>query len=519
VGLKEKALGDQHAGVSEARGTGDSTGLKKRALRGGAAKALAQVASFVLKIGSTAILARMLDPEDFGLVAMVTAVTGVLHILKDAGLSLPTVQRQSITDGQLSTLFWLNALVGLVLTGLCAALAWPLADLYHDSRLVLVTLATAPAFVINALSVQHNAILMRRMQFPTLAMIDVLSLLVSYIVAITMAFLGWSYWALVAMSVVQAAVGTLATWWAARWWPGALHFDSELRSMVKLGGALTLNSVMVYIAYNLDKLLLGRYWGAGALGLYGRGYVLVNIPTDSLNTAVGNVALSALSRLQDDPPKLRAYFLKGYSLVVTLTVPITLVCALFAEEIVAVLLGPKWGETAIIVRLLAPTILAFGLLNPMFWLLFSSGLMRRSLQAGVVVSALVVVAYGIGLPYGPRGVAAAYSAALMVWTIPHLAWCVHGTSIRLRDLARALAMPVLAGLAAAGACLALKDLVPMSSLALVRLLEGGALYAAVYAIVLLFVMRQLSFYLDLARSLFQRSAPAAPQEAVGGSAG
>jgi PST family polysaccharide transporter len=482
-------------------------GLKESALRGGLAKALAQVAIFALKIGSTAILARLLEPRDFGLVAMVTAVTGVLAILKDAGLSLPTVQRQSITHGQLSTLFWLNVLVGLLLTALCAGLAPLVARFYHDTRLVHVTMATAPSFLLSALGVQHNAILMRRMQFPTLALIDVLSLLVSSLTAITMARLDFGYWSLIGMSLSQPAAITLGAWIAARWIPGGVHFDKELGSMFRLGGALTLNSLIVYMGYNVDKLVLGRYWGAGALGTYGRGYVLVNIPTDSLNASVGSVALSALSRLQDDPPRLRAFFLKAYSLIVSLTVPTTIACAVFAEEIVAVILGRKWGETAVIVRLLTPTILVFGLINPAFWLIFSHGLMRRGVYLSVAVAALMITAYTLGLPYGPRGVAAAYSLALVIWALPHLAWCVHGTSIRVRDLVRAAAMPMLAGLMAAIASLTLKASGTMPGLPLARLVEGGFVLAAVYVFVLLCVMRQLSFYMDLLRSLLSRQEP------------
>jgi PST family polysaccharide transporter len=481
-------------------------GLKVSALRGGLAKAAAQLASFALKIGATAILARLLEPKDFGLVAMVTAVTGVLSILKDAGLSLPTVQRPSITDRQLSTLFWLNVLVGMVLTAVCAGLAPVVAAFYHDSRLVQLTWVIAPSFLLSALGVQHNAILMRRMQFPKLALIDVLSLLVSSLTAIIMARLGFGYWSLIGMSLSQPAVTTVGAWIAARWIPGGVHFDKELGSMFRLGGALTLNSLIVYAAYNVDKLLLGRYWGAGALGTYGRAYVLVNIPTDSLNASVGSVAISALSRLQDDHTRLRAFFLKAYSLVVSLTMPTTIACAVFAEEIVAVVLGPKWGATAVIVRLLTPTILVFGLINPAFWLIFSHGLMRRSTYLSVTVAAVVITAFALGLPYGPRGVAAAYSLALVTWALPHLAWCIRGTSIRIRDLARAVGMPMIAGLVAAIVSLALKASGTMPRQPFARLVEGGCVLAGVYVLVLLYVMRQLPFYMDLIRSLFPRQA-------------
>ena len=121
--------------------------------------------------------------------------------------------------------------------------------------------------------------------------------------------------------------------------------------MLRFGGTITLNNLVVYIAYNFDKLLLGRVWGADALGLYGRAYQLIDVPTTNLHSAVGGVAFSALSRLQDDPVRLRSYFLKGYSLVISMTVPISLFGALFADDIVLVVLGPKWTDAAAIFRL------------------------------------------------------------------------------------------------------------------------------------------------------------------------
>ena len=155
--------------------------------------------------------------------------------------------------------------------------------------------------------------------------------------------------------------------------------------MLRFGGTLTLNGIVVYIAYNLDKVLLGRWWGAQAVGLYGRAYTLINIPTENLNNAAGEVAFPALSRVQDDPVRLKRYFLKGYSLVLALTVPITIACALFANDLIPVVLGPKWHEAIPIFRLLSPTMLILALINPLIWLVLSLGMVGRSLRVGLGV--------------------------------------------------------------------------------------------------------------------------------------
>jgi O-antigen/teichoic acid export membrane protein len=486
-----------------------ATGLRQKALRGGVSKLVSQGVMFVTKIGSMAALGRMLDPRDFGLIAMVTAVTGVLSLVKDAGLSLPTVQRATITNGQLSNLFWLNVLVGLVLTLICIVLAPVLARFYHEGRLVGVTLAIAPAFLIMGLGVQHNAILTRQMRFPVYAAIDVTAVIVSAVVGVGMALFGCGYWSLVGSSIATPIVSTVGAWWAVGWIPERPRRGTDLESMLRLGGALTLNGIIIYVAYNADKVLLGRFWGAAAVGSYGRAYQLINIPSDNLNGALGAVALSTLSRLQHDPVRRRSYFLKGYSLSVALTVPVTIVCAVFSQEVVALVLGPKWVDTAGIVQLLAPTILVFALINPMFWLVFSAGMMRRSLLTAVVIATLVISAYIVGLPYGPRGVAASFSIVMTLYIVPHLMWCVHGTNVTLADLFRTAGKPLIAGLIAGAACVAFRQVAPEWP-SILRLFVGTALLGCIYGLVLLFVLGQRAFYVDLVKTVFGRQTATMP---------
>jgi O-antigen/teichoic acid export membrane protein len=482
--------------------------LRRKAVRGGAAKVLAQAATFVLRIGGVAVLARLLAPPEFGLVNMVTVITGVLAMLKDAGLPLATVQRATVTEEQLSTLFWLNLLVGALLSLLTVALAVPIAAFYRDPRLAPVAAALAFGFLLGGLGAQHAAILAREMRFKEIAVIDVAALVASVAVGIAMAVAGYGYWSLVGMSLAAPAVTSAGAWLVSGWRPGRPRRDAGITSMVRLGGTVTLNTVVVSLACNLDKALLGRVWGAGAVGLYGRAYQLASIPTENLSGAVGGVALSALSRLQDDAARLKSCFLKGYALVLSLTVPVAIGCALFAEEIVAVVLGPRWNESAALLRLLTPTILVFALINPTFWLLFALGLLRRSLRMAMVMAPLVVVAYTLGLPYGPHGVAVAYSLALSAWALPHIAWCVHGTPVPLGEVMRAIARPLLSGLVAAGAGLAFQATRPESLSPLATLSVGGAIVLATYVWMLVYAAGQKALFLDLLAGL----RPEAPGE-------
>jgi PST family polysaccharide transporter len=322
-----------------------------------------------------------------------------------------------------------------------------------------------------------------------------------------MALKGYGYWALVATTIVPPLVGSICYWIATGWIPGRPHRGVGVLSMLRFGSTMTLNGLIVYAGYNMEKVLLGRFWGAAAVGLYGRAYQLVNIPTDNLNTAAGAVAFPALSRVQDDPVRFRNYFLKGYSLVLALNIPITIVCALFAEDLIQVLLGAKWQGTAPIFRLLAPTIVMFALINPMGWVLFSLGMVGRSLTVAAVLAPVVISGYVMGLSHGPTGVAFAYSAMMTLWALPHIAWCVRGTPISFKDVLITVARPLLSGLTAAILPLALRLFYNDWLSPLPRLLIGGSLFLAVYLGMLLVVMRQKDLYLDLLRGLRKNTAP------------
>lgn len=271
--------------------------------------------------------------------------------------------------------------------------------------------------------------------------------------------------------------------------------------MLRFGGTLTLNGLIVYVAYNLEKVLLGRFWGAEVLGIYSRAYQLINIPTDNINGAAGEVAFAGLSRVKSDPVRFKNYFLKGYALVLTLTVPITLVCALFADDLIMVVLGPKWKDAVVVFRLLSPTILIFAMINPLSWLLISLGLVGRSLKVALVLAPLVISGYLVGLPFGPKGVALGYSSVMALWVVPHIAWCVHGTMVSLGDIAKAFSKPMLSGLVAAGMSFFVGAFFGPSWSPLVRLLSGGSLFFIVYIGMLLGVMGQRAFYMELLRGL------------------
>jgi O-antigen/teichoic acid export membrane protein len=497
--MEEAAVLDEGSKPSANRtGTNDSANdLKRSTTRGALFSVTGQIASFVLRTASMVIMARLLTPNDFGLVGMVAAVTGFLSLFRDLGLSMATIQRSSVTPEQTSTLFWINLAAGGMLTSLCACLGPVLAAFYGEPRLVWITASLGTSFLFNGASAQHRAMLQREMRFKALAIIDILAMLSSLTAGVVMAIAGAGFWALVGAAVTIQAGGAIGAWCVTRWMPGPPRRGSGVRSMLKYGGTITLTNILAYIAYNADKVLLGRFWGAAPLGIYGRAYQLINLPTENLYSTIGQVAFPALSRVQSEPQRLRSYFLKGYTLFLSLVLPVTVACGLFAEDIVRVFLGAKWHDAAPIFRLLAPTILAFAIVHPFGWLMQATGQVGRALKISLVVTPVLILGYSLGLSAGPQGVAIGFSVSIVLISAPVILWAKQGTLISATDVIKAAVYPVLSIIAGALATFATRNLAERLEPTMLRLLIQVSTLLATYLFILFFVLNQRAIYLNV----------------------
>jgi O-antigen/teichoic acid export membrane protein len=461
--------------------------LKRSTVRGGSLVLLSQGVVFVLTLGATMILARLLTPSDFGLVAMVLAVTAFATQFRDLGLSQATIQRTTITDAQISTLFWINAALGLALSALTAAAAPLLARYYGDPRLVPITLALAGTFFLSGLGVQHQALLRRRMRFGVLTAIDILSLAAGLLVAVVLAWRGAGWWALVYRQLVAAAAATLGVWWACRWRPLAPRRGAGVRSMLAFGGHVSGYSVVTYFARNLDRALLGQRVGSSALGLYSKAYQLILLPINMITSPLTAVALPALSRLQHDPPRYRSYYQKGIAPLVAIGMPGVVFLFVTAADTIPLFLGGQWVASVPIFRLLAPAAFVGTIHMATGWVYVSLGLTRRQLEWTIVATVLTIAGFFIGLHWGVRGLAAAVSIAFCGLQYPALLYCFRPTFLKIGDLLTVLWRPALASLAAGAACwacgvLLLARLGPLSRFVL-QALGYGIFYGLAWLVI------------------------------------
>jgi PST family polysaccharide transporter len=428
--------------------------LVGRSVRGGAVTLASQGVKFVLQVGSTMVLARLLTPADFGLIAMVSAVTGFVALFRDLGLSMATLQRAEITHAQVSTLFWINVALSVLLSLVVACLAPVVAWAYGEPRLALITVALASTFVFGGLAAQHQALLRRQMRFGALALIEIVPMAVGIAMAVLLALSGAGYWALVGMAATTAAATAAAAWAASRWRPGKPSWSRDVREMIAFGGNLTGFHFTNYFGRNADQALIGWSAGPGPVGLYSKAYGLLMMPLVQILGPMGSVALPVLSRLQGQPEEFRRYYLRAIQLLAYGTLPLITLMGVTSAEIVHFLLGPQWAEAGRIFTLLAIAALFQPIFATAGWIHTSLGRTDRLLRWGLMSDPLYVLSFVVGLPWGPTGVALSYAICVNLLFLPGMAYAFKPSAVRLRDFLSAIWRPAaLSGvlfLAAAG---------------------------------------------------------------------
>ena len=448
------------------------TDIAGRSVRGGTITMLAQICKFILQIVSLMILARLLTPEDFGLVAMVTSIIGFVALFKDMGLSMATVQRAEINHAQISTLFWFNVVVGVIMALLVSGIAPIIVWFFKEPMLFGITIVSSLSFIFAGFTIQHQALLRRQMRFVSLAGIEVSAMIIGVVTAIVLAFLGAGYWAVVLMPIAVAMATMVGVWIMFKWKPGLPVRNSGVRSMLAFGGNVTGFNVVNYFARALDKILIGRSWGAGQLGLYERAYRLLLFPIQQINAPLSAVVIPALSRLQSDAPRYRRYYLKVISFIALVTMPLMMFTIMMSETIIRLVLGANWIGASKIFAILGVSALIQPIHNTTGWLYISTGRTDRMFRYGIIYSILIVISFFIGLPFGAIGVAISYTICMLVVFVPWFYYACQGTPVDIASVAKKLWPIVIATLVDGAALYLFKHFHPALSRSILGLIAG-----------------------------------------------
>lgn len=401
-----------------------------------------------MTIASTVILARLLSPEDYGLMAMVLTVTAFAGLFRDLGLSAAAVQKRTLSRPEQSNLFWINLGCGSVLT-LALALAAPLvARFYGRADVLEVTVLLSTSFVITSLGTQSGAALVRQMHFGRQAVAVVSGGAVNLLAAVILAHQGLGYWSLVWGRLAGQAVTTAVLLVLSPFRPTWPNRTIKMKALLRFGANVAAFDFVNYFHRNLDNVLIGRFCGTEALGLYNRAYTLLMFPISNVRAPVNAVAFPALSRLQDTPELFRSYYVRATSLIAMLSMPLAAFLFVAADPIIEFALGERWLSVSPIFSILAVAAFIQPAAGFAGSLMLAMGQGGRYVQVGVCTTVVYVASFAIGLPWGPVGVAVSYTLAnyLVLW--PWMTWAFRKSPVRFRDFVGACTFPLLMSLTA-----------------------------------------------------------------------
>lgn len=460
--------------------------LRRTAVRGAGATIGGQAANFILSTGSVSILARLLDPADFGVVAMVTTFGLLFRSFGLAGFTEAVVQREELTDDLTSSLFWVELSMGAVLTLLFAAAGPLMALFYRNAVVARIAVGVSPMIFFGCLGWIHLALLQRAGHYKSTALISFAGQVVFVGFSIGLAVAGWHYWAIVGGIIAQSAVTAAGAWLVCRWvprWPARV---AGTGSGVKFAMNVYSRFAFNYLTRNTDNLMVGWRYGAPILAFYKKAYDLFILPESQLLSPLSVVVISTLSRIRDNQQQFRRFFLGAISVMALVGMGIGGDFTLIGKDIIRLLLGPHWDEAGRIFVLFGPGIGAMLLYNTHGWIHVAIGRPARWLFWGMIEFCCTVTLFFVMWHWGPSGIAFAWTASLYLLMFPSFWYAGRPIGLSLAAITDAIWRYCLAAVIAGCATVWIDRSAPHllgplgASTALIRIVTISSIYFVLY---------------------------------------
>lgn len=418
--------------------------------------------SYVLQIGTMMVLARLLTPEIFGVMAMALTLTVIVDQLRGLGLSQAVIQRDDLTAVQVNALFWVNLAFGVVLAGVVAGMGPVLAAFYDQTQLAAICLVLAAGYLFAGASMQHSALLNRQMAFKSLTTRNMVARLVSSVAAVVAAVAGLGVWSLVIQQVSYLVLAAVFVWAKVRWLPTRPRHLRGALPLVRFGSHIMVANLLHSISRQADNIVIGRMLGAAPLGLYTRAYSLLTLPLRQIKNPISAVMVPILSALQNERGRYRSAYRQSINGLAHAGIPAIVILTVAAPEVIDVFLGSQWSQAATIFQLLAVASLLQLVSTTAGWLFVSFGRGRAAAAWAAFNGIVTVVAFFIGVRWGVEGVAAAYTISQLLLTAPAFVVACRDTPVRPVDALTAVLRPLAVSAVVLAATAASQLLVPDS---------------------------------------------------------
>ena len=458
--------------------------IRRRTFGGLGWTAGSQVSLQAVQFGFTAVLARLLVPNDFGLVALIAVFTGFAAVFVDFGFTAALIQRPELEERHRQTAFWLNVATGCLFTAVMVGLAPGLAAFYDEPRLVELTIALAPTFVLSSLGIVQIATLQREMDFRSIAFIETTTLVGANTVAVVLGVLGAGVWSLVALTLASTFLRSFIVWVVSPWRPRGGIEREAVSDLWNFSSRVAGFNAVNYWARNADNLLIGRFVGTNELSFYNRAYNLMLLPVGIVAGVTSRVMFPTLSRIQDDHEYVGRIYLRAVGLIALVTFPAIVGLFVVTRPFILTIYGSQWEPVVPILQILCGASLIQSVTRTTGWLFTSQGRGDWYLRFGVFSSVTAIGAFFLGLPWGVNGVAAAY----VVWTAVN-SYVAFVLACRLIELRTSDVLLACTGVFAASAIMGItvwlaEREIPDTWRAVIQLGIGVALGAVVYVLAL-----------------------------------
>lgn len=488
--------------------------LKQKAVRSASITMSAQMTGYLVQMIGTFIIARLVTPNDFGLVTMVYVFSLLLQNFGENGFTEYVLQKEKIDHQQLSNLFWLNCGINSVMAVLFILFAPVIVWFYKEPKLYHISIVMSFSIILGALPIQHLALLKRNMRFLKTSLNEVTSGLLSTVVAIALAMSGFGYWALVIRRIANPFFMAIGGWILCPFVPSKPKKRKENYSVLKYVFNTYGNFSLSYASRNLDKFLIGKFYGVDSLGFYDRAYHIAMLLPNQLSGSLASVAITTLSKLREEKERYIRNLRKILEIIALIATPLSVILAITGKDIILVLLGSQWDTAGVIFTAFAPSIGLMIMHATPGWVHLSLGRADRWFRWGIFRVTSASISIIIGLFWGPRGVAIAYSIYMSVTLIPALLYAGRPIGVSLSFTIEILWKYVIAGLFSLVSCkfivmtLAASNIMIQSYNPIIRLILMAIITGISYCglIVLLFRgIRPFKLVYEMLKEIFVKS--------------
>jgi len=394
--------------------------LKQKTISGISWNGAGNIAHQVIQVVSLLVMARFLSPDDFGVYAILLIFINFMGIFGAMGTTEVVIYMDNPDQRMLSSIFYFNVAIGAVLFVLLYFLAWPIASFFDNQRIVHLLQIIGSVFIISSLSLLHRSLLEKHLLFKQVVILEMTALTIGSIAGIIAAVSGLGIYSLLIAGLSRPSIFTVGLWLTSQWRPSLVIDFGDIKKVWRYAFNLTGFSIINYFSRNADNLLIGKFIGSSALGLYSVAYRIMLYPLDNIARVLIRVLFPAFSQVKHDNARFKNGYLKAITFTSLVSFPLMAGLVVVSESFVSVFLGDKWVGMASLLVVLAPVGMIQSIVTTTGSIYTAKGTTGLLFKIGTINAVVTVLSFVIGLSYGVIGVAVAYAVANAVMVYPNL---------------------------------------------------------------------------------------------------